>query len=699
MKKALKIILAILLVTTMIVSLTACKKDPCADGHTWDEGVVTTEANCTRSGAMTYTCTVCGETNTTVILAEHKLGDWIAETATELGHYHCDVCGKNFDADKQELADITKTQEPTGSEITLYWTSDAELPEYVSMYFCGGVNGWNILEAQYKDNTYSVVVTLDKSLENWDKYVIALGYNAASGLDEYGLDWKYKSNETSESDGVFDIADGAQSVDLGAQTFSSVPEAPNSDPGNEDDPVTPSGVQATFTVKFDGALPEGYNVYLVGEMTNWGPETGGSPAKMSTSNGYTYSVTLTVKSGTYEFKVVACKGDFSWTDTSAVEYGDGQNNAKVTVPANGGTVELFASVQKAPSQSSNPSKPVDPATSVEIQWVINFNQALPAGYNVYLMGTMNNWDDSNPIQLTARSGGTTYASSALIVAVGDYDYKVVVIKGSFAWEGGIEYTDHTASNGDDSKVTVAQAGDVALFEGTVQAAPTDDSVFVAHFWNFENWSQVYYHSWDGSGDYTSWPGTQIAQADADGWYTVRLETRTPSWVSGSLGIIFNSGSDANKTSDLKPTQSEVWIVGQAGKMYYSKAEAENYIKTAKPVPSNALFLVGVVGGVTDWSTTTADWDRILVADGVNYTLTISFKANDQFQVKQNVAGWDPQYGHSSLTVSGEGGISTNGIFVAGGDYGNDICVKSACTCRVSFNTSTKKIEIVVISLG
>ena len=43
---------------------------------------------------------------------EHAYGSWIdgadatcAEAGT-LGHYHCDGCGKNFDAEHNELADI-----------------------------------------------------------------------------------------------------------------------------------------------------------------------------------------------------------------------------------------------------------------------------------------------------------------------------------------------------------------------------------------------------------------------------------------------------------------------------------------------------------------------------------------------------------------------------------------------------------------
>lgn len=41
--------------------------DPCADGHSWDEGAVTTPPTCTEAGEMRYTCTVCGATTSAPI--------------------------------------------------------------------------------------------------------------------------------------------------------------------------------------------------------------------------------------------------------------------------------------------------------------------------------------------------------------------------------------------------------------------------------------------------------------------------------------------------------------------------------------------------------------------------------------------------------------------------------------------------------
>ena len=43
--------------------------DPCANGHTWNSGVVTRQPTTTSTGELTYTCTVCGATRTELIAA------------------------------------------------------------------------------------------------------------------------------------------------------------------------------------------------------------------------------------------------------------------------------------------------------------------------------------------------------------------------------------------------------------------------------------------------------------------------------------------------------------------------------------------------------------------------------------------------------------------------------------------------------
>ena len=57
--------------------------------HTWDEGSETTPASCTKSGVMTYICTVCGQTKTEVIPAP---GHDASEEWSKDERYHWHTC-------------------------------------------------------------------------------------------------------------------------------------------------------------------------------------------------------------------------------------------------------------------------------------------------------------------------------------------------------------------------------------------------------------------------------------------------------------------------------------------------------------------------------------------------------------------------------------------------------------------------------
>ena len=71
--------------------------DICA--HVWDDGVVTTPATCTEAGVKTFTCTLCGDTKTQVILATgHNWNNGVVTTnatCTEAGvtTFACPNCG------------------------------------------------------------------------------------------------------------------------------------------------------------------------------------------------------------------------------------------------------------------------------------------------------------------------------------------------------------------------------------------------------------------------------------------------------------------------------------------------------------------------------------------------------------------------------------------------------------------------------
>ncbi len=73
-------------------------ENPCADGHHYDSGKVTRQPTCTAQGEMTYTCTVCGDSDTQpVSTTGHKLAAKINAKATLKADgcmgYSCSICG------------------------------------------------------------------------------------------------------------------------------------------------------------------------------------------------------------------------------------------------------------------------------------------------------------------------------------------------------------------------------------------------------------------------------------------------------------------------------------------------------------------------------------------------------------------------------------------------------------------------------
>ena len=82
--------------------------------HTWDDGVVTTEATCSEEGVKTFTCTKCNETKTEVIeKADHDFStEWTCDNAQ---HWHkcknCDAVQESSkvnhtDGDSDNLCDV-----------------------------------------------------------------------------------------------------------------------------------------------------------------------------------------------------------------------------------------------------------------------------------------------------------------------------------------------------------------------------------------------------------------------------------------------------------------------------------------------------------------------------------------------------------------------------------------------------------------
>ena len=100
--------------------------------------------------------------------------------------------------------------------------------------------------------------------------------------------------------------------------------------------------------------------------------------------------------------------------------------------------------------------------------------------------------------------------------------------------------------------------------GTVAASAADTDVQVSEAGgatavlnNAANWSSCYVYYWgnDGGVSNASWPGVKLTDADknSDGYYEVEIPE---TYLSGSNGVIFNGGSDSNKSADLAIASGE-----------------------------------------------------------------------------------------------------------------------------------------------
>ncbi|MBQ7173673.1 MAG: leucine-rich repeat protein [Clostridia bacterium] len=121
---------------TVLVAQT----DIAALGHTYGDLIAEVPATCAAAGTKAhYHCSVCEKNfdaeknelaDLTIAALEHTYGDWIAEVpATEgaagtKGHYHCTACGKDFDAEHNEIADLVIPQTAPAASQGLTFTSN-----------------------------------------------------------------------------------------------------------------------------------------------------------------------------------------------------------------------------------------------------------------------------------------------------------------------------------------------------------------------------------------------------------------------------------------------------------------------------------------------------------------------------------------------------------------------------------------------
>ena len=120
-----KKIFCLLLLLILVGTLASCENtNKCKNGHTYDDGVIITDATCESEGAIRYTCTVCNYQKDEVIAALGHTSDgiWHDGGAT---HYHlCKNCGTTKLDEGAHIYD----------ETTHLCVCGKKDPEYVSGY-------------------------------------------------------------------------------------------------------------------------------------------------------------------------------------------------------------------------------------------------------------------------------------------------------------------------------------------------------------------------------------------------------------------------------------------------------------------------------------------------------------------------------------------------------------------------------------
>ena len=135
MKKAMLVLLSVLMVVTCVLALTACQENCETLGHDWGEWEQTTDPTCTVAGVKTRTCSRCEEVETDAVAAlGHDWGAWrLAPGAT------AEDCGNSADYVRDcSRCDATdnKTEAATGKHV---WVDDddAERAEELVEATCG----------------------------------------------------------------------------------------------------------------------------------------------------------------------------------------------------------------------------------------------------------------------------------------------------------------------------------------------------------------------------------------------------------------------------------------------------------------------------------------------------------------------------------------------------------------------------------
>ncbi|MDE6442437.1 MAG: hypothetical protein K2L12_06805 [Clostridia bacterium] len=409
-------------------------------------------------------------------------------------------------------------------KVTFYFTlaeGSVEIPEYGAVFYAGGLTGWDepgapaFTKLEGK-NVYYLQLVLDKTKDQWDEYQLTLGYSAASGLpaDKQGIQWPFKSDSCAEvaypDNPKFEWADGAKTVNLGTQKFSTALSAPET--------VAKVELRVTFSEPLDASN----EVYLMGGFNGWDSTKAKATANTERT---TYSLELKdILCTDYEYKIlvmatgenVVTKNengedlgvwDQYFADSSSMNVpADSKVMARIEVSAGGSNlsvriikrdnnsyVDLADTVSVAVPSDNIAVKGLNINNAEMVEGKnddgtgngvytrilslagtktlkVEFKEALPADVIVFCPGSLIDWS-SNGTQMTISADRKSATLVAEILPK-DYEFKLVFFHKdadtSDVWKG-TEYN----NDGGNWKVTVEgyDDGDVNLFEDAI-VAPT-----------------------------------------------------------------------------------------------------------------------------------------------------------------------------------------------------------------------------------
>ena len=145
-----------------------------------------------------------------------------------------------------------------------------------------------------------------------------------------------------------------------------------------------------------------------------------------------------------------------------------------------------------------------------------------------------------------------------------------------------------------SRIGVNQTDNLEVVDGRIYDASGNSFVTVYFDNSKSNWSDVYCYAWSGDGDNATefmgeWPGTKITETDYEtasgGFYKALVPSQAEK-------VLFNVGSDANKTKDYIIKDGSIYdkdpYTGTEGKGYYPEGNDFFYPSTNTVEGCNVL---------------------------------------------------------------------------------------------------------------